>query len=100
MLNRFNTPNRFGNGQPLPDPTPGAIDNQGHNSYAAGRKVYGGGRPMPNIGAVSDLSGYAQRDNEALARKAAIQRRLGGQMTGDPNNINYQNYLMGGQRRG
>lgn len=94
----MNQPNRFGNGQPLPNPTPGAIDGTGFNSYAGGKKVYGGGRPMPNIGPVSDLSGYAQRDNEARAKKAAIQRRLGGQMTGDPNNMNYNNYLFGGIR--
>lgn len=100
MQNRFNLPNRFGNGQPLPDPTAGAIDGNGFNNYSAGKKVYGGGRPMPNIGPVSDLSGYAERDNAARARKAAIERRLGGQMTGDPNNMNYNNYLFGGMNRG
>lgn len=98
-MNRVNRPNRFGNGQPLPNPTPGAIDNQGHNNYAAGKKTYGGGRPMPNIGHVSDLAGYAQRDNEARAKKDAIQRRLKGQMTGDPNNMNYRTYNTGGIRR-
>ena len=98
-MNRSNQANRFSGGSPLPNPLPGAIDNQGLNSYSAGKKTYGGGRPMPNIGHVSDLSGYAERDNEAKARKAAIQRRLGGQMSGDPNNMNYNTYNTGGIRR-
>src|SRR5690348_9880058 len=100
-MNKSNQANRFSGGGPLPNPQPGAIDNQAHNSFSAGRKVYGGGRSMPNIGHVSDLSGYVERDNAARARKAAIQRRLGGQMTGDPNNQNYATYNTGGiNRRG
>lgn len=72
----------FGN-RPVPNKPPGF---QGFNPYAAGRKVYGGGRSMPNIGAVSGLGkmGYNQRDNEASARKKAILRRLKGQLSGNP----------------
>ena len=77
---------RFGNKR-VPDPPPGA--NQ-FNSYAAGNKHYGGGRSMPNIGPVSGSGqlGYAERDNQAKARKAAILRRLKGQMGGNPMNFN------------
>jgi len=45
---------------------------------------------MPNIGPVSGSGqlGYAERDNQAKARKAAILRRLKGQMGGNPMNFN------------
>ncbi len=47
------------------------------NKFAAGSKVYGGGRPFPNKGAV-DKSGYVDRtaNNKAKQRQAAIARRL------------------------
>lgn len=51
----------------------------GFNPYAAGSKVYGAGRTMPNVGKVADKTGYAQRDAKAAARKAALLRRAGGQ---------------------
>jgi hypothetical protein len=72
---------RFG-GSMVPNKAPGF---QGFNSYAAGRKMYGGGRSMPNIGPVSGQGqmGY-MRDQKAAARKKALLRRLGGQMSGDP----------------
>lgn len=74
--------NYFG-AQPVPNKAPGF---SGYNSYAAGAKRYGGGRSMPNIGAVSGDGqlGYAERDRKAAARKKALLRRLGGQMSGDP----------------
>lgn len=43
--------------------------------YAVGNKVYGGGRPMPNIGPV-DKMGYRERDLKHEARRNAILRRL------------------------
>lgn len=82
---------QFGNRR-VPNPPPG----QGQfNPYAAGNKHYGGGRSMPNIGPVSGSGqlGYAQRDNEAMARKQAILRRLKGQLSGNPMNMNV---LLGG----
>lgn len=45
------------------------------NAYAAGRKVYGGGRDAPNIGPVDPL-GYRERDRQIAARKAAIIKRM------------------------
>jgi hypothetical protein len=95
-----NIPNLFNGGSFLPQPPPGSINNL-VSSYAAGKKTYGGGRSMPNIGNVGGegLSGYNERDNAARAKKSAIQRRLGGQMTGDPNNANYNNYMAGGIRK-
>lgn len=66
----------------IPDRAPGF---KGFNTYAAGTKRYGGGRSMPNIGPVSGMGqgGYKERDNKARARKAAILRRLKGQMSGN-----------------
>lgn len=70
----------FGNKR-VPNKPPGF---QGFNPYAAGRKVYGGGRSMPNIGPVNDKLGYAERDNKAKAKKNILLRRLKGQMSGSP----------------
>jgi hypothetical protein len=50
--------------------------------YAVGNKVYGGGRPMPNIGPV-DRMGYAERDAKASARRDAIERRMKANAKGD-----------------
>lgn len=49
----------------------------GFNSNAAGNKVYGSGQHAPNVGGVSDKSGYAKRDKQAEARKEALKARLG-----------------------
>lgn len=46
----------------------------GFNSFAAGNKVYGQGRPAPTYGAV-DKTGYAMRDGKAAARRDALMRR-------------------------
>lgn len=72
----------FGNRR-VPNKAPGFT---GFNSYAAGSKRYGGGRSMPNIGPVSGSgqAGYNERENKAKARKAAILKRLKGQMSGSP----------------
>lgn len=82
----------FGNSR-VPNPPPGQ---GGFNAYSAGRKYYGGGRSMPNIGPVSNLLGYAKRDNEAEARKKAVFRRLQGQQSGNPMNMAILSFLSGG----
>lgn len=49
----------------------------GFNPYAAGKKHYGSGRPMPTTGKLSNKYGYAERDAKAKARREALQRRMG-----------------------
>ena len=57
-------------------------DNQGgFSNYAAGNKVYGGGRPNPTSGPV-DKSGYAERDRRAKAKRNAMLRRLKARQSG------------------
>ncbi len=46
-----------------------------HLPYAAGDKIYGGGRDAPNIGPV-DPTGHRTRDLKYQARRTAMQRRL------------------------
>lgn len=82
----------FGNNR-VPNPPPGR---GGFNAYAAGRKHYGGGRPMPNIGHVMNKLGYSKRENEAEARKKAVMRRLKGQSSGNPMNSAVISFLSGG----
>ena len=48
----------------------------GFNPYAAGKKHYGSGRPMPTVGKVTDKGGYKKRDVKAAARRDALLRRL------------------------
>ncbi len=43
--------------------------------YAAGDKIYGGGRDAPNIGPV-DPTGHRERDLKYDARRSAMLRRL------------------------
>lgn len=43
--------------------------------YAAGDKIYGGGRDAPNIGPV-DPTGHRERDLKYHARRTALTRRL------------------------
>ncbi len=43
--------------------------------YAAGNKIYGGGRDAPNIGPV-DPTGHNERDLKYQARRTALLRRL------------------------
>lgn len=80
-------PDLFGNGR-VPNPPPGGPT--GFQKYGVGNKSYGGGRPMPNIGPVGGqgLMGYANRDQQAKARKDAIMRRLKAQQSGNVMNSN------------
>lgn len=55
------------------------------NSYAAGRKQYGGGRDAPNIGP-SNKMGYRVRDRKAAVKNSAISRRLKNMQAGNYNN--------------
>lgn len=43
--------------------------------YAAGDKIYGGGRDAPNLGPVNPM-GYRDRDLKYQARRTAILKRL------------------------
>jgi hypothetical protein len=43
--------------------------------YAAGNKIYGGGRDAPNLGPV-DPMGHRERDLKYQARRDAMLRRL------------------------
>lgn len=43
--------------------------------YAAGDKIYGGGRDAPNLGPV-DPMGHRERDLKYHARREAMERRL------------------------
>lgn len=49
----------------------------GVNSLAAGSATYGQGRPYPNMGKVTDKSGYGERDAKNAARTRALQKRMG-----------------------
>ncbi len=82
----------FGNGR-VPDPTP--TGSSGFNSYAAGKKHYGGGRNAPNVGPVQNLLGYAVRDNKRSALQNAILARMKAQDKGNPIAFSYLNYLGG-----
>lgn len=48
--------------------------------YAAGNKIYGGGRDAPNLGPV-DPTGHNERDLKYQARRTALLRRLKAQQT-------------------
>ena len=45
-------------------------------AYAAGKKIYGGGRSSPHMGGGLDKLGYAERDAKTAARRNALLRRL------------------------
>lgn len=47
----------------------------GFNAYAAGAKIYGGGRYNPTMGPV-DKSGYAERDRKMQVRRNALGAKL------------------------
>lgn len=59
------------------------------NPYAAGRKVYGGGRDAPNIGPV-DPMGYKERDAKKKIERTAILRRMQAGQQGKFNSPNFQ----------
>jgi hypothetical protein len=63
----------------------------GFNKYAAGSKIYGGGRPFPTSGPVDKL-GYRIRDAETKARRNAMLRRL---KAGNSKNYMNQDWLRG-----
>lgn len=50
--------------------------------YAAGNKIYGGGRDAPNIGPV-DPMGHTERDLKYQARRDAMLRRLQAMKSGN-----------------
>lgn len=50
----------------------------GFEALSAGKKSYGGGRPMPNVGKVRSKAGYGLRDSKMAARREALMRRSGG----------------------
>lgn len=50
--------------------------------YAAGRKIYGGGRDAPNIGPV-DPTGHRERDLKYQARRTVMLRRLKAMQAGN-----------------
>lgn len=50
--------------------------------YAAGDKIYGGGRDAPNLGPV-DPTGHKERDLKYQARRAAMLRRLKAKASGN-----------------
>lgn len=54
----------------------------GFRPYAAGNKVYGGGRSMPTIGPVDPL-GYKERDALTAAKRNALLNRLKAQQSGN-----------------
>lgn len=49
----------------------------GFSPHAAGKKVYGAGRPFPNMGKTPNKAGYTARDAQNEARKNAVLRRIG-----------------------
>lgn len=50
--------------------------------FAAGNKIYGGGRDAPNLGPV-DPTGHNERDLKYQARRTAMLRRLQAQQQGN-----------------
>ena len=62
------------------------------NPYAAGNKVYGGGRPMPTVGPV-DLLGYRERDAKKKKRSPqqnAAARKLQAMKQGNYASADYK----------
>ncbi len=61
----------------------------GFNPYAAGKKIYGGGRSAPNIGPV-DKQGYRERDRKSRTMRTAMLRRM---QKGQNREFSSANYL-------
>lgn len=61
----------------LSTPASSATGGGGFQPYAAGKKVYGQGRTMPNVGLTSNTTGYAKRDGAMAARRDAFMDRAG-----------------------
>lgn len=45
-------------------------------SYAAGNKIYGGGRSSPHMGGGLDKLGYRERDAKHRLKRNALLRRM------------------------
>lgn len=54
----------------------------GFRAGAAGARRYGSGQIAPTRGAVTNMAGYAQRDQRLQARKAALEQRALGKPSG------------------
>ena len=46
------------------------------NAYAAGKKIYGGGRTSPHIGGGLDKLGYREREARTKMKRNAVLRRM------------------------
>lgn len=57
---------------------------QTFNPYAAGEKVYEGGRSSPNLGPTANREGYEERDRKAKARRNALLRKMQAGQQGRP----------------
>lgn len=53
----------------------------GFNPYAAGAKIYGGGRFNPTMGPV-DKTGYKERDRSRQVRRNAVLQMMKDRQTG------------------
>lgn len=62
--------------------------------YAAGKKIYGGGRTAPNIGPVDKL-GYRERDAKVRARRNALLRRMKSGQAGNFKSASWQGFPYG-----
>lgn len=60
----------------------GVLGTPEFNPFAAGARVYGGGRLNPTMGAV-DPTGYATRDRKRKAKMNALAARTKAQVTGN-----------------
>lgn len=60
----------------------------GFNKYAAGNKIYGGGRSMPTVGPVDPL-GYKERDAKTKTRRNALLRRMKAEQKGQYNSSDW-----------
>lgn len=50
--------------------------NASFTPYAAGPKRYGGGRSAPNVGPVTNMQGYRERDLRAKVYKQRMMKKL------------------------
>jgi hypothetical protein len=75
----------FGQSQAKPD---------AYNPLALGKKHYGSGRSMPNVGPISRQGqmGYAKRDQALAAQKEALLRKM---QSGQSGNYMSPEYLRG-----
>jgi len=67
----------------------------GFNPFAAGRKMYGGGRDFPTSGPV-DPMGYKMRDAESRMKRDALLRKMKSGLSGNYASADYNRYLGGG----